>query len=172
METPRHVPAPGSAAFEVRRAVPADAEAVRRVHGASIRELCAADYTPEQLEAWASPARIEQYQFAIARHEFYVAFDVAASSQRVIGFSELDRELGEVKAVYVDALWSRRGVGRALLAELERAARGHQLTQLQLEASLNAEAFYLAAGYRSVARRTHILSSGDGVPCVEMRKLL
>jgi ribosomal protein S18 acetylase RimI-like enzyme len=63
-------------------------------------------------------------------------------------------------------------VGRALLAELETAARGHRLTELQLEASLTAEPFYRAAGYRAVARRTHILSSGDGLACVEMRKAL
>ena len=155
-------------AFELRRAVAADAQAVRRVHGASIRELCARDYPPEQIEAWASPSRIEQYRFAIARHEFYVA----VSGDSVVGFSELDDERGEVKAVYVDPAWSRRGVGRALLAELERAARGHGLTELQLEASLTAEGFYLAAGYLAVARRTHILSSGDGLACVQMRKAL
>jgi len=148
--------------------VVADAEAVRRVHGASIRGLCATDYTPEQIDAWASPARIEQYQFAIAQHEFYVA----VSGDNVVGFSELDRERGEVKAVYVDPAWSRRGVGRALLAELERAARGHRLTELRLEASLTAERFYLAAGYRAIARRTHMLSSGSGLACVEMRKAL
>jgi putative acetyltransferase len=152
----------------LRRAVPADAWAVRRVHGAAIRELCAPDYPPEQIEAWASPARIEQYQFAIARHEFYVA----VSGGSVVGFSELDRERAEVKAVYVDPAWSRRGVGRALLAELERAARAHRLTELQLEASLTAERFYLAAGYRAVARCTHRLSSGDALACVQMRKAL
>ena len=126
------------------------------------------DYPPEQIDAWASPGRIEQYQFAIAQHEFYVA--VADGS--VVGFSELDREQGEVKAVYVEPAWSRRGVGRALLAELERAARGHHLAELRLEASLTAEPFYLALGYRFVARRTHILSSGDALACVEMRKAL
>jgi hypothetical protein len=37
---------------------------------------------------------------------------------------------------------------------------------------LTAERFYLAAGYSAVARRSHILSSGDGLACVEMRKAL
>ena len=146
----------------------ADAEAVRQVHGTSIRQVCAADYSARQIEAWASPARIEQYQFAIARHEFHVAVSNAA----VIGFSELDRERGEVKAVYVAPGWLRRGVGRALLAELERAAREVRLSELQLEASLTAEPFYLAAGYHGVQRAAHILSSGEGLPCVQMRKVL
>lgn len=154
--------------FHVRRALPADAEAVRRVHRASIREVCAADYSPEQIEAWASPARIEQYQFAIARHELHVA----VSQATVMGFSELDEERGEVKAVYVDPAWLRRGVGRALLAELERVARERRLGELHLEASLTAEPFYLAAGYRAVRRSTHILSSGEGLSCIEMRKQL
>lgn len=137
--------------FAVRRAVHGDAQAVRRVHG-----------------AWASPARIEQYQFAIARH----AFHVAVSDATLIGFSELDRERGEVKAVYVAPGWLRRGVGRALLAELERIAQEHRLGELQLEASLTAAPFYLAAGYRAGRRATHILSSGEGLECIEMRKKL
>jgi putative acetyltransferase len=148
--------------------VHADAEAVRRVHEASIRQVCAADYSAQQIEAWASPARIEQYQFAIARQEFHVA----VSGTTLIGFSELDVERGEVKAVYVDPAWLRRGVGRALLAELERVAREVRLGELQLEASLTAEPFYLAAGYRAVRRATHILSSGEGLACIEMRKQL
>ena len=145
-----------------------DAEAVRQVHGTSIRQVCAADYSARQIEAWASPARIEQYQFAIARHEFHVA----VASAIVIGFSELDRERGEVKAVYVDPAWLRRGVGSALLAELERVAREVRLGELQLEASLTAQPFYLAAGYCAVRRATHILSSGEGLSCVQMRKAL
>jgi putative acetyltransferase len=154
--------------FHVRRAVPGDAEAVRQVHGASIRQVCAADYSAQQIEAWASPARIEQYRFAIAQHEFHVA----VSNAILIGFSELDSERGEVKAVYVAPAWLRRGVGRALLAELERVAREYRLSGLQLEASLTALPFYLAAGYRAVRRATHILSSGEGLACVEMRKEL
>ena len=47
--------------FLVRFATPADAEAICRVHVASIRESCAGDYTPQQIEAWAGPKRPEDY---------------------------------------------------------------------------------------------------------------
>ena len=41
----------------IRRATVDDAEAICDLHVRSIRGLCAADYTPPQIEAWASRKR-------------------------------------------------------------------------------------------------------------------
>src|SRR5687768_12579402 len=50
----------------IRRATPDDADAITPVHVASIRTLCAKDYTPEQIEAWAGWKSPEKYRAAMA----------------------------------------------------------------------------------------------------------
>jgi hypothetical protein len=42
--------------------------------------------------------------------------------------------------------------------------------QLHLDASLNAELFYLAMGYEVVERGEHVLNSGQAMACVRMAK--
>ena len=59
----------------------------------------------------------------------------------------------EVKRMYVVPGARGRGVGRAVLAGLEEAARGHGWTTLRLETGPcqpEAVALYTAAGYRSI----------------------
>ncbi|MET0216212.1 MAG: GNAT family N-acetyltransferase, partial [Vicinamibacterales bacterium] len=67
---------------------------------------------------------------------------------------------------------ARRGVGSALVAEIERTARHHRLTHLELLSSLTAEPFYRALGYEVEDRVEHVLGSGGRMPAVKMRKTL
>ncbi|EFQ84037.1 acetyltransferase, GNAT family [Aeromicrobium marinum DSM 15272] len=60
---------------------------------------------------------------------------------------------GELKRMYVRPAWTRRGVARLLLAELERSAVEAGLTRLVLEtgtAQPEAIALYRSSGYRDV----------------------
>lgn len=66
----------------------------------------------------------------------------------------------------------RRGVGTALVLEIERLARKAGLTELQLLASVTAEPFYAALGYHVEARTEHVLRSGQPMVAVKMRKRL
>ena len=45
---------------------------------------------------------------------------------------------------------SRFGVGTAIVREIERIARDHGLTHLNLESSVNAELFYATLGYEVI----------------------
>ena len=58
------------------------------------------------------------------------------------------------------------------LEQLEQAAVDLSLPQLELEASLNAEAFYRRHGYEVVERALHRLASGHDMASVKMRKSL
>ena len=79
---------------------------------------------------------------------------------------------GEVRAVYVHPDFARRGVGSALLAELERRARDRGFETLVLTASLNAVPFYEHRGYEAVTTVTY--EFGGDVPgdAVVMRRSL
>lgn len=154
-------------ALLVRPARFRDAAAVRGIHLAAIRQVCARDYTPDQIAAWADPSPLARYRAAIVDHPFIVA-ELDAT---ITGFAELQVTSSEVRAVYVDPRYLRRGVGSALLAELERIARDAGVSELRLDSSLTAAAFYRSAGYE-VLERTHHVSSGVVLECVKMQRRL
>lgn len=68
---------------------------------------------------------------------------------------EIGPGVGELKRMYVAPGARRRGVGRAVLLELERVARAHGLTRLVLETGARqpeALGLYAAAGYLPIDR--------------------
>jgi GNAT superfamily N-acetyltransferase len=74
------------------------------------------------------------------------------------GVRRLDATTGEVKRMYTAPEGRRRGVGRTVLAELERWARDAGLTELRLETGVpqpEAIALYEGAGYRRIAGYGH-----------------
>ena len=154
--------------FTVRRAREEDAEGVWRVHTRAIRGIANSHYTPEEVEAWASPRKPEHYAEAIRNKEFYVAEEEGA----VIGFGTLNPEENEIEAVYVSPQVVRRGVGSAILVRLEERARDLGLKTLKMDASLNAVPFYRSAGYESQKGMKHRLSSGVEIGCELMTKEL
>lgn len=81
-------------------------------------------------------------------------------------------ETAELKRIWTDSAFRRRGFGRALLAELEReiAARGYRRIYLTTgDRQPEAEALYLATGYQRLAEP---LPAEDEVYPVAFAKLL
>src|SRR5687767_13662100 len=71
--------------MRIRRATLDDAEALCDLHIRSIRVLCAADYTPQQIEAWAGRKKPELYRQAMTDggETMFVAVD---EREHIIGF--------------------------------------------------------------------------------------
>ena len=80
--------------------------------------------------------------------------------------------LNELRALYVDAQVAHRGVGSAILVELEALAVSAGCSELQMHASVNAEGFYRRYGYVSRERGVHKLVGGLEMPSVRMSKSL
>jgi putative acetyltransferase len=95
---------------------------------------------------------------------------VAELDGAVVGIGALVVADSELRACYVAPAAARNGVGSALVAEIERMARHHGLTHLELLSSLTAEPFYRALGYEVEDRVEHVLGSGDRMAAVKMRK--
>lgn len=69
------------------------------------------------------------------------------------GLRHLDTDVAEVKTMYVDPGFRGIGLGRRILAELERLAAAHGCSRVRLDTSdylTAAIALYRAAGYREV----------------------
>jgi putative acetyltransferase len=150
--------------FMIRKAVPADCPSIYEAHTRAIRELCSADYSQTQIDAWAGPRKATDYLKPISRGRLFVA----EVGSKVVGFSEYDRKTRELKAVYVNPDYTRRGIGRALFTHACDEARAEGLEALWFDASLTAVPFYLAVRCRGQKDTTHRFMSGVELLCVRM----
>jgi putative acetyltransferase len=155
----------------VRAARPADAEAIVHIHYAAVQAIPLELYSVEVKEAWSrcpDEARFEWMRKVITQAEELVV--VADEGSGILGFGVADPRLCELRALYVHPMLAGRGIGRALLQELESVCMERGIRRLSVNASLNAERFYRGNGYRSLQRDTFILSPEHRMACVKMEK--
>jgi putative acetyltransferase len=158
--------------FQVRPGSPNDVDSIVRLHFAAVHITASSAYPEAILNGWSPDAKDEKrkrrIRAAMAKgDEFFV---VAVVDHLVRGFGSIVPSRGELRAVYVDPVCGSRGVGTAILLELEKVAREHGVSRLQMDASLNAESFYEKRGYSVIARGTHTLAGGLQMACVAMEK--
>jgi putative acetyltransferase len=158
--------------IKVREMLNSDARACLEVHHAAVRGIAAKDYPTEVVEDWAPTPVTEK---SIER--FLINSDgelrlVAEIDGRIVGVGALVLANCEFRACYVAPEAARRGVGSALVREIERIARDNGLAYLQVDSSVTAEAFYAAHGYYVRQRSEYTLPSGRRMACVKMQKAL
>lgn len=149
----------------VRPARPGEAAEIAALLRRSITELCAADHQgdPAALDSWLANKTPET-----------VAAWIADPRQRLVA-AELDGRLAGVGAAhedgrillnYVSPDCVGRGVGSAVMGELEGWLRGRGQAEARLEATRTARGFYRARGY--------VEGAGDGCrgACREMARPL
>ena len=150
----------------VRRAMLEDAVAICDLHKASVRGLCAAAYSSEQIEAWLAPRGAGDYRKAMT-----VGGETMFVGQRakcIVGFTSIKASM--LIGLYVDPD-DGRGAGRILLQAAEAHARSSGTAVLTLQATLNAVTFYQRRGF-SLDRHGTVLRGGLELPVVEMSKTL
>ncbi|MEH2365736.1 GNAT family N-acetyltransferase [Nostoc sp.] len=156
--------------IKVRSFLPSDAESVLKVHRAAIHETASSCYPKEIIQDWASPITPSKIKaFADNTEETRI---VAEINSQIVGFGAIVVSNSELRAVYVSPSFGRSGVGTAILQELERLAREQKLSELHLNASLNAEPFYQVNGYMNEGFEEHTLRYGRKMPSIRMRKKL
>ena len=75
-----------------------------------------------------------------------------------------------IRAMFTAPDVARRGVGRAILAAAENAARAAGFSRARLGATLSGEAFYRRSGYGEIGRETAALPDGTAFAVVLMAK--
>lgn len=152
----------------IRRARADDRPGILAAHVAAIRVTCRTHYADADIEAWAGRRTEESYDESLAGRDALVA----EHDGRILGFGVLDAEAAELVALYVHPDAGRRGLGGRLLAALETVARLRGLVELRLDSSLNAIAFYAAAGWRDVGACRRTFPGGRDIACRAMAKRL
>ena len=170
-----------------RLAVPADVPAIEMLMRSSILELFPRFYDERQT---ASAARyVGDPDVTLIEDGTYLVHEADGEIVACGGWSRRDKlytgsgdadgdarlldpatEPARVRAMFVRADWTRRGIGRAILVACEDAARAEGFTMLALMATLPGEPLYRAYGFREVSREDVVLPDGVTLAGVAMER--
>lgn len=161
----------------IRKAYPEDASAILETHCAAVHGSGSATayYELAIINAWSPiPVPLERINDLEARIKAgeEVAFVAENERQQIIGFGSILPKESKLGSLYVHPDYGKQGVGGRLLETLENLAVETGLSEMSLDASLNAEKFYLSHGYIVINRGQYVLRSGMHMSCVKMKKAL
>ena len=151
----------------IRAAGEADLDAIVELQARSIMTLGIQAYDLETLKAWARMGRQIRHNL-LESGTFFVA-EVNGAILGVAGWTADSRELDSAWPRYVFVLpeAAGQGIGRRLMAAIERSAIAASRPRLQLWSSLNAVRFYQAIGFQKVRSVSWPVGGG-----IEMEHLL
>lgn len=113
----------------------------------TVHSVNAADYTKEQLDAWATGnVDLTAWDKSFLEHFTIVAEETGDDGKRIVGFGDID-STGYLDRLYVRKDRQRRGIASAICGELENAA---DAAKIITHASITARPFFLKRGYRVV----------------------
>lgn len=176
--------------MDIRIATMDDVPALNALIATSARELSAGFYSSRQIEALLTHVFGVDTQLISDGTYFVVEGDDAADGPVAAGGWSARRTLyggdqakaGEdtrldplveparIRAFFVHPRWARRGFGRHLYAECERAALAAGFRKFELMATLPGEPLYAALGFHPVERLTVRLGGDVDVPLVKMQR--
>ena len=131
-------------AVVIRPYVEADAAATLALFLAAVTETAAADYSPEQIQAWARPDSRDLATWHAAMLQRTSC--VATVDGEPVAFSDVS-PTGYIDMLFVSPCHQRRGVARRLLRYVEAQARGAQAAQLTADVSITARPFFERSGF-------------------------
>lgn len=155
--------------FIIRRAIHGDAESIISVHEKSIREICFKDYTPEQIEAWASrPQKVHLWRQAIERDLIWVV-EYQNSIHGFAHLAHMNESMAEVMGLYLSPSMTGKKAGRALMEVMIDEAKNQKKMVLELHSTLTAKKFYLKFGFIETDGMLSVEMQGVKIPCIPMK---
>ncbi|MFN6558774.1 MAG: GNAT family N-acetyltransferase [Nostoc sp. ChiSLP01] len=120
-----------------------DTQAIAKLFYDTIHEINIADYTQEQVDAWA-PKNID-YEVWHKRLQVKLPY-IAEDNGEIVGFGELEAD-GHIDCFYCHSKYQRKGIGSKLLTHLEKTAISQGIKRLYTEASITAKPFFEHQGF-------------------------
>jgi GNAT superfamily N-acetyltransferase len=177
--------------IRLRHAVLNDLATLHRLADLATRELCASDYTPEQIQAIVTfglgvdPQLIRDRTYFVAEHEDRLVgaggwtrrpelcnLDDTRSAAVAAALDPARRDTARIRGFFVHPDCARRGIGRTLLAICTTAAIRAGFRRVELVASLTGRHLFRAAGFTPTEAVTSMLPNGVTIEGVRMHRLL
>lgn len=148
----------------LRGYAPSDCAEIAGLFYGTVHTVNAADYTQEQLDAWADGhVDLEAWNRSFLRRFTVVAEEGGA----VVGFGDITPD-GYLDRLYVHRDFQGRGIGSALCGALERAAEADTVVT---HASITARPFFERRGY-AAEREQQVVRAGVSLTNYVMTKRL
>ncbi|MFJ2536331.1 GNAT family N-acetyltransferase [Pseudomonas sp. NPDC087614] len=130
----------------IRPAILADVGIIRRIIEHSIRFGCALDHRNDPLlvSGWTRQHSADAISARLADPHFYLSIALQADKPVGVGMARVS---GDIVFCYVQPQSFRRGVGRALMNDLEGWLRVRGALHAHLNSTCTGEAFYRHLGY-------------------------
>ena len=135
--------------FSLRPYRTEDCVALAALFYETVHAVNARDYTPQQLDAWATgEVDLDAWDRSFQEHDTVIA----EQNGSIVGFGDMDAS-GYLDRLYVHAAHQGQGVGAALCDALEARARRVGCRLITTHASITARPFFEARGYRARCAR-------------------
>ena len=132
--------------MQLRKYTFADCEKIAELFYHTVHTVNAADYTQEQLNAWASgTVDLDRWHRSFVDHKTLVATDQGV----LTGFGDIT-DSGYIDRLYVHKDYQGRGIGSAICSELEKLVQTNRFT---VHASITAKPFFEKKGYHVVEKQ-------------------
>lgn len=154
--------------IELKPAAISDIPSLWSLRTRAVRTLCASHYSPEQIDIWGESPPPESYLRLFATR----CALIAQEDGQLLGFGILDRQSGEVIALFVEPAQAGKGIGKRLMAGLEAMAAEERFSRLYLYASLNAADFYRAMAFVALREEAYEHPSGMTLRSLYMERVL
>src|SRR3546814_645367 len=135
--------------MKIRRFIVGDEAALFRVFFSAIRTVAAKDYTTEQIEAWA-PEDFSQ-DLWVSRMREIQPFVVEIGNE-IVGYADVQQD-GYIDHFFVSGAHGGQGIGKMLMARIQKEAITLGLAELTSNVSKTAEPFFALHGFQVVERR-------------------
>lgn len=175
--------------FKLRLAHEGDSPALEKLIELSVRSLLSRHYSHEQLDVALGPVfgldqqLVRDGTYFVIEHQRVIVACGGWSRRRAVYGGDRERpgedaelspatEAARVRAFFVHPRWERRGLGRMLLRESERAIRAAGFKRIELAATVAGEPLYAAHDYEVAERYDAPMPGGLTIAVVRMTKLL
>ena len=124
--------------------------------------LNAKDYSPEQLDVWAT-GKVDTEKWDRSFCEHYTV--VCAEGELILGFGDIDKT-GYLDRLYVHSKYQNQGIATAICDELEWA---FSVSRITTHASITAKPFFLGRRYQ-VVKEQQVIRRGVSLTNFVMEK--
>lgn len=149
----------------IRKAKQEDAEEISKLIINTILEVNSKDYTKTQLDALIKHNGHEDIARKINDSEVFCLEE----DGKIVGTVALQGQ--EVRRLYVDSKFLRKGFGKKLMLALEKSAKDKGIDRLFLRSTLTATDFFIKIGY-TVLKKVSWDMGGVVLDFVNMGKIL
>lgn len=157
--------------FTIRKTKLEDLDGVMRAHRKSIQDLCAKDYSKEQVLKWSDV----NYDPDIWRNTVENDYHLVVEADGVIeGFShaKIDGEgIGHIVGLYFTSKIAGRGIGREVFDKTIEWLKTEKCPKVRIIGTITARGFYEKMGF-SVIEKRQLTTRGATLDCYRMERAL